>query len=221
MRQTKIPKIIHLIWFGGNRPDKFDFLVDEIKRINFDYEIIEWSENNINFELLRKDAIDMCDNMGAKSDILRFEVLYKFGGIYMDYDFLQIKKFDDLLDNEFFAGSCKGTEDEVWNSIMGSTPKNIICETYLNKLKLESRIGIKDINGVMNLTGPFYLKKIIEENNLEDKFKYYGGSYFYPFPAVDRGLVNGLSESQLEYAKTFIDDKTYCIHLHTTTWQVW
>jgi len=219
--EHKIPKIIHLIWFGGERPGKFEHLVNEIKRINFDYKIIEWNENNIDFELKRKDAIDMCNNMGAKSDILRFEVLYKYGGIYMDYDFLQIKKFDDLLDNEFFAGACEVTDNEVWNSIIGSTTGNIICECFLNSLKIETPIEPKDINGVMSKTGPYFFKKIIDENNLKNKFQYYGGKYFYPFPAVERGIVNGLSESQLNYAKTFADDKTYCIHLHTTTWQVW
>ena len=76
-----------------------------IKRINNDYEIIEWSDNNINFELKNKFLYENTTNLGGKSDILRFEVLSKFGGIYMDYDFLQIKKFDDLLDYDFFAGT--------------------------------------------------------------------------------------------------------------------
>ena len=102
---SNIPKIIHLIWLGGKLPEKFIHLKNEIKKINFDYQIIEWSDNNIDFELINKKLFDESTNVGAKSDILRFEILYKFGGIYMDYDFLQIKKFDDLLNNDFFAGT--------------------------------------------------------------------------------------------------------------------
>jgi len=219
--QNKIPKIIHLIWLGGERPGKFNVLVDEIKRINFDYQIIEWNDNNIDFKLLRQDAFDMCENLGAKSDVLRFEVLYKYGGIYMDYDFLQIKKFDDLLCEDFFAGGCELHDDEIWNSVVGASPKNIICEKFLEGLNIESTIKYNDINGVMFKTGPYFLKKIITENDLRDKMTYYGGKYFFPFPAVQRADVNALTESQLEYAKSFINDTTYCIHLHTTTWQIW
>ena len=46
-----IPKAIHLIWLGGKRPDKFDITLNEIKRINNDYEIKEWNDDNIDFEL--------------------------------------------------------------------------------------------------------------------------------------------------------------------------
>jgi inositol phosphorylceramide mannosyltransferase catalytic subunit len=218
---TRIPKIIHLIWLGGEKPSKFDVLVEQIKKINFDYELIEWNDNNINFDLLRQDAFDMCENNGAKSDILRFEVLYKYGGIYMDYDFLQIKKFDDLLHENFFAGGCEKNDDEIWNSIVGATPENIICKKFLDDLNIESIIKYNDINGVMSKTGPYFLKKVITENNLRDEMTYYGGKYFFPFPAVQRAEVNALTQAQLEFAKSFIDESTYCIHLHTTSWQLW
>ena len=114
-----IPKIIHLIWLGGSLPDKFISLRNKIIEINGDYEVIEWNDNNINFPLMNSKLFESCTNLGAKSDILRFEVLYKFGGIYLDYDFLQVKKFDELLDLDFFAGTASTEPDEVWNSIIG------------------------------------------------------------------------------------------------------
>ena len=88
-----IPKIIHLIWLGGKKPEKFNITLQKIKQINNDYEIKEWNDDNIDFELIQKDFFNKTENLGSKSDILRFELLNKYGGIYMDYDFIQIKKF--------------------------------------------------------------------------------------------------------------------------------
>jgi len=34
-----IPKKIHLIWVGGERPIIFDYFVNEIKKISYDYEV--------------------------------------------------------------------------------------------------------------------------------------------------------------------------------------
>lgn len=215
-----IPKLIHLIWLGGEKPKKFDFLIDTIKKINSDYKIIEWNDYNINFELINQDLFNKTENYGAKSDILRFEILYKFGGIYLDYDFLQIKNFDDLLDNDFFAGTNNSQPQEVWNSILGSTKENEICLCFLESLQnIKVPIKKNEINRVMYETGPFKLQKIIKNNNFNCKYKILIGDYFYPFPATERFKIKNLSADDIEYVKNFSKENTYCIHLHTTTWQ--
>lgn len=214
-----IPKIIHLVWFGGDRPKKFDYLVNEIQRINHDYKIHEWNDNNINFNLINSKLFSECQNLGAKSDIFRFEVLNEYGGIYMDYDFIQIKNFDDLLDYEFFLGTSNCCPDEDWNSIIGSTKNNEICKKFLNGLSNTKPIGRFEVDRVMRETGPYYLNKILKENNFEGKYKKLIGEYFFPFPATERHRIRELKQTDIDYCKTFINENTYCIHLHTTTWQ--
>jgi mannosyltransferase OCH1-like enzyme len=214
-----IPKIIHLVWFGGERPKIFDKLVQKIKEINYDYNVIEWNNNNINFDLINERLFNSCKNLGAKSDIFRFEVLYKFGGIYMDYDFLQIKKFDDLLDCDFFAGSPEHLPNETWNSIVGSAKDNQICKNFLDGLIGKSPINKGEIDKVMWETGPYYLHKIVTETNFNCNYKKLTGKYFYPFPATERLRIRNLSDQDLQYCESFINDDTYCIHLHMTSWQ--
>lgn len=214
-----IPKKIHLIWLGGNRPSKFDFLLQEIKRINFDYEVFEWNESNIDFELINKELFEKSESFGAKSDILRFEVLFNHGGIYMDYDFLQIKKFDDLLNCDFFVGSPSGMVNEVWNSIIGSSSQNRICKDFLNELIGLRPYNKNEISRIMEETGSYHLTRLLEKDYSDLIIKKIHGTQFYPFPGSKRELIKNLSLNDLEYAKSFKDDKTYCIHLHTTTWQ--
>jgi mannosyltransferase OCH1-like enzyme len=214
----KIPKIIHLIWLGGDLPEKFNPLKNKIKEINHDYEIIEWRDNNINFDLKNKKLFDSCENLGAKSDILRFEVLYKFGGIYLDYDFLSVKKFDELLNFDFFAGTGESQPEEIWNSIVGCSKKNQIALNFLNGLSLVSEpIKKWEIDRVMNETGPYYLTKIIKNSNLP--YQIFVGDYFFPFPGSKRNQIKNLSDSDYELVKSFITKNTYCVHLHTCSWQ--
>jgi mannosyltransferase OCH1-like enzyme len=216
-----IPKIIHLIWFGNKRPEKFDFTLNEIKRINNDYEIKEWNDNNIDFELVQKDFFNKTENLGSKSDILRFELLNKYGGIYMDYDFIQIKKFDELLDYDFFIGS--GNENETWNSIVGSIPNHKICKDFLHGLSSTTPV-IKNDNGdevgmVMSKTGPYYIHKIYSDNNSLSNIKHLSKNYFFPFPGGERDLVKNFDQQSINYIKSFATQETICIHFHTCTWQ--
>jgi len=214
-----IPKKIHLIWVGGTRPPKFDYLINEIKRINHDYDVIEWTDNNIDFELINQNLFDQTENFGAKSDILRFELLYRYGGIYMDYDFLQIKPFDDLLDYDFFAGTNKDVPNEVWNSIVGSVKDNELCKKFVEGLKDTKPIKKHEIDRVMNETGPYYLMDLYRSKKWDFKHKIFIGDYFFPFPATQRHRIRQLSKQDINYIKTFITNNTYTIHLHTTTWQ--
>jgi mannosyltransferase OCH1-like enzyme len=217
--ENKIPKKIHLIWLGGERPKKFDFLLEKIKLINNSYEIIEWDDNNINFKLINDKLFYDTENLGSKSDILRFELLYRYGGIYMDYDFFQIKSFDELLGYDFFAGTDKNNPDEVWNSIIGSTPNNLICEKFLRGLSNNSPIGKYEINRVMDETGPYYLTNLINNNKWNYNIKILKDDYFYPFPGSQRQSIKNLNENDIKYIESFKTENTFCIHLFTTTWQ--
>lgn len=217
--ENKIPKKIHLIWLGNERPKKFDFLLEKIKKINIGYEVIEWNDNNIDFELINKRLFNETENLGSKSDILRFELLYKYGGIYMDYDFLQVKPFDELLDCDFFAGADENNPNEVWNSIVGSTPNNLICENFLKGLLNNTPIRKYEISRVMNETGPYYLTNLIHNNKWDYDIKLLIGDYFYSFPGSKRHSIRNLNETEINFIESFITNNTFCIHLFTTTWQ--
>lgn len=214
-----IPKLIHLVWFGGPRPRFFDKTVDLIKSINYDYEIKEWDDNNIDFDLINRELFDKTENYGSKSDIFRFEVLNKYGGIYMDYDFLQLKKFDSVLDTDFFVSA--GMENEVWNSIVGSKSNNPICGAFLNGLKNNEPV-INDNNAIvntMNKTGPYYLEKIFNNTKHLCDYSYLSKNTFFPFPAVLRDSIKILDDETLNFIKSYSTKETIAIHFHTCTWQ--
>jgi mannosyltransferase OCH1-like enzyme len=214
-----IPKLIHLIWLGGSLPDKFKYTVSEIKKINHDYEIKEWNDNNIDFTLVNNDLFNKTQNLGSKSDILRFELLKKYGGIYMDYDFIAMKKFDELLQYDFFAGS--GDNETVWNSIVASIPEHKIVNSFLEGLKDVPPIGAgkHNISTVMELTGPNYLTRTVLRYKDLPGVKIFKKNYFFPFDASIREETKGLTETDIERIKTYTQPETFCIHFHTCEWQ--
>lgn len=100
-----IPKIIHQIWIGDKPPPtKF---MNTWKDKHPGYEYIYWNEHelvkrNFNVELI--DKINEMEEINGKADILRWEILYKYGGIFIDADSICIESFDNLLElNKSFA----------------------------------------------------------------------------------------------------------------------
>ncbi len=87
-----IPKIIHQIWIGPNKqPDIWinTWRIDYINKYK-NYEYMLWNNENIKnilnkypkFEEMINTEIEYC----GKADMLRYLILYEYGGIYIDAD---------------------------------------------------------------------------------------------------------------------------------------
>lgn len=217
-KTERIPKIIHQIWLGSELPDISKELVKIIQKINPNWEYKLWCEKEIqDLELINIELYNNIKNYGAKSDIARYEILQRFGGIYLDTDFECVKPFDNLCNLSFFAGNGHVDTPEIFNSIIGSEPNGKIINSFVEEL-LKIKNFNDDINGVMNTTGPYYITKQFF-NNIDDNSVIFPTKFFFPFPATDRFKVRNYSETAKKYVKTFINENTYCIHLWQTTWQ--
>ena len=88
-----IPKKIHYFWIGGNpKPESVLYCIDSWKKYCPDYEIIEWNESNYDFtknEYMRQ-AYE-AKKWAFVTDYARLDVIYKYGGIYLDTDVELIK----------------------------------------------------------------------------------------------------------------------------------
>lgn len=101
-----IPKVIHYFWFGGKQlPDRHKSWMESWHKFCPDYEIIEWNEknydvtkNNYMYQALKKEK------WGFVPDYARLDVIYNYGGIYLDTDVEIIGNIDDLLYQKGFAG---------------------------------------------------------------------------------------------------------------------
>ena len=101
-----IPKKIHYCWFGGNPiPDKYKKWMESWEKYCPDYEIIQWNENNYDVTK-NKYMFDAyrAHKWGFVPDYARLDIIYNYGGIYLDTDVELIDNLDDLLYQNGFAG---------------------------------------------------------------------------------------------------------------------
>lgn len=101
-----IPKKIHYAWFGGKPiPDGLQLCIDSWKRYCPDYEIIRWDESN--YDVHKNQFVHQAyanRKYAFVPDFARFEILYEYGGIYLDTDVLLKRNLDELLYQEAFCG---------------------------------------------------------------------------------------------------------------------
>lgn len=167
-----IPKIIHYCWFGkGLMPKSQKDCIKSWKKVMPDYKIMRWDETNFNVE--KYSAAKYAHKVkkyALVSDICRYNVLYEYGGIYLDTDVKVFKPFDDYLDVDFFSAielynefytenstellegnanpKIPGAEIphlEILTSTMGCTPRNEmigqLCDFY-NNIKADEEYAI-------------------------------------------------------------------------------
>ena len=97
--QNPIPKIIHQLWIGPKpRPSKF---MATWKTKHPDYEYIMWNEEEIRNRGLHLECVSKINNIeeiNGKADIIRWEILYHYGGLFLDADSICIEPLNYLMD---------------------------------------------------------------------------------------------------------------------------
>jgi len=100
-----IPKIIHQLWIGPKPPPSNH--MDTWKQMNPDFEYIRWDERLIQSKITLecKHRIAEMKEINGQADIIRWEILYEYGGVFLDADSICVDKIDDVLMNcKCFAG---------------------------------------------------------------------------------------------------------------------
>jgi len=97
-REYLIPPKIHYFWFGSKEiPDKYKRYMESWEKLCPDYEIILWNESN--YDVTKHPYMKWAyDNKkwAFVPDYARLDVIYNYGGIYLDTDVELIKSLDEL-----------------------------------------------------------------------------------------------------------------------------
>ena len=163
---TTIPKKIHYFWFGkGKIPELHQRCIDSWYRICPDYEIIRWDESN--YDITKNQYMEeayQSKKWGFVPDYARLDIIYEYGGIYLDTDVEVIRPFDELLYLDGFAGF------ESKNLValglgFGAKPKNQCLKKLLDDYKNQSFFNL---DNSLNLTpSPILQTKVLKKMGLE------------------------------------------------------
>ncbi len=208
-----IPKKIHYTWFSGEPiPEKLQKCVDSWKYFCPDYEIICWNADNYDiskYEYTRQAYT--YKKWGFIADVARLDILYEYGGIYLDIDVELIRNLDELLYEPAFCAT------EKWGIPNAGGCSGAQAGNPVIKAMLDFR---KNIPFVRN----------------DDTFNQLSSGYFESFPLIERGLeMNGHTQTVADsmmtvYASEFfhpfdytsgetkITKNTFSIHHFSGAW---
>lgn len=172
-----IPKIIHQMWLDKNvsnnssAPEKYDKFISSFNTHNPEFMMIFWNMDRVKKifdeypEIIKyKNIWYGLPNHIQKCDMARYIILYLFGGLYIDLDFMCFKNLTPLLDRKILLVrepiEHSGNQTKILNGFMGSIPKylfwlewlDFICLSLEMNKTLESESTL--FTNVMNTTGP-------------------------------------------------------------------
>jgi mannosyltransferase OCH1-like enzyme len=217
-----IPKIIHQIWLGGKFPDKYQDLSNSWLDKNPNWKFKLWTDDDLEeFGLVNIKQFNDAPNLGMKSDIFRYEILYRYGGLYIDTDFQCLKSFDDLVYLELFTGTGHMDTPDMFNGLIACKPKHNIMKLLIDGIS-SIDTNIKDFNKILYTTGPKYFSKLFFEyikKNPNDKVVLFPTKFFYSLPATMRFAVRDNLDVRKRLVDEHLTDESYCVHLWYTSWQ--
>jgi mannosyltransferase OCH1-like enzyme len=140
-------------------------------RHNPDWELHSWTDDNLPEGLRREEVYDRSRTPWERADILRLEVVLRFGGVHVDADFECLRAIEPLIEDiEFFIGYRK--PGRVNGALFGAVPGHPILLEALEAIRpRDDRSYDKDA------TGPKFL-----DAQLADRpaITYFEPTIFYP-----------------------------------------
>ena len=212
-----IPKIIHQIWLGGEVPEKFLKLTESWKKMHPEWEYKLWTDEDVEtFPFINEKAFFAATNYGMKADILRYEILRAYGGLYVDIDFECLKPMDIFHHaHHFYCGM--DPQGIIGNSLIGCTPFHPIIESCIISISKLKRFTLSD-DEIQMATGPFLLHFItanLMKRSVGDPVCY-PTKFFFPFQYKNCKGLNFL-DAKTQNRDLLLED-THAIHYWAESW---
>lgn len=204
-------KTIHYIWLGGKRkPRLVRRCIAGWRKQMPDWQIKEWNESNLPIDICPycREAYD-AGKYAFAADVLRFDVLYREGGLYFDTDVKLLRPLDALTEQ---YACFVGYEYDMVNPglvLYAREPHDAIIANMLAGYRTQHFM----VDGVANtkVVGA-YFSEVLEEYGFvyEDKQQTCGS--FTVLPATYFCPTDGYG-NPINYS-----DHTHSVHLFAATW---
>lgn len=207
-------KIIHYCWFGGKPlPKLAKKCIKSWQKFCPDYEIKEWNESNYNVNVCEYVAQAYAAKKYAfVSDYARFDILYRYGGVYLDVDVELIRPLDEIIEKGNFFGCETDTPNVTINTGLG-----MAAEKRLDFYKIMLEQYEKEF--FYNKDGSYNLKNVVvrttdklKEFGLEQKegIQKVGDIFIYP--------KEYFNPCDMQTGRIKCTPSTYSIHHYAASW---
>ena len=165
--QTSIPKIIHQTYKNHDLPEIYKKCQKEIKKLHPDFEYRFYTDEDIdkfiNTEFPKYyDKFNELPRMIMKIDMFRYFLMYKYGGLYADMDYLMFKPFDILNEKVVIPTNRDLNNNKITslgNCIFASVPNHPFWKSLIDTLFNIDRknLPFDGFDNVIKSTGPMFV----------------------------------------------------------------
>ncbi len=209
-----IPKIIHQIWVGGEIPSWFDAWRQSWVMMHPDWDYRLWTDESVReFPVTSTDIYNKTASAGPKSDILRYAVLEKYGGVYIDVDFECLQPLDTLHGmGSLYAGFLDCKPAIISGALLGAAPHHPVIQRCLDGIR--EPVVTRDPLALVKALGPHYFTRHCFElacTQCRDML-FLPLTYFYPFPRERRAMDWKVAKSR------YTRPESVAIHYWSVSW---
>ncbi len=211
----RVPRTIHQIWLGSPVPKALKSFAESWKKMHPDWQYILWTDKEVEeFGLVNKHFYDATDNYGAKSDIARWEIVYKMGGVYIDMDFECLQPLDMFNKVYDFYTAIQPLDTQfiqLGAALFGACPGHPLLKHCIETIKDDWwRKGAPQKTGPVHFTRSFFACAG-KSGRRDIAFAPY---YFYPLGCMQR-VVEDAVEYQL---RRWVEQGAIAIHWWSKSW---
>ena len=191
----RIPKTFHWIWFGTKPiPDQHQRWIQGWRDLHpgWDYRI--WNDSN-RPSLVNEAQFIAADNYSLKANIARYEIINRYGGVYLDTDFECLRCIEPLISDveAFIAAEEPNSVKDLGVGIFGATPGHPWTGELVARLPKAMATGWGN--------------------------QHQGGPIFARYVTVGRADVTVFPENLFQHLERDPYPETYAVHRAAFSWR--
>jgi mannosyltransferase OCH1-like enzyme len=158
-----IPRTIHHIWVGPDPlPKDHRPWIESWKRYHPKWEHRLWTEENLPDDPIRPEILERLRAPVERADILRLEILYRYGGVYVDGDLECLRPLDAVVDGEDFVGVCH-KPGRITNTMIASVSNHPLLERALQQVNPMDVYWTGQSERLKEVAGPLLLQRLVPD----------------------------------------------------------
>jgi inositol phosphorylceramide mannosyltransferase catalytic subunit len=173
-RRMGIPRTIHRVWLGGKpMPEEHERFGETFVRHHPDWEMRLWTDENLPELGITAAEREQARSQSELSNLVRYELLHRFGGVYVDTDVECQRSLTPLIRgiDAFAALEAPG---RVGTAVLGSVASHSAFARAARLARQTLGIGVNSTDA----NGPYFLSLILEQ---EPRVAIFGADLFYPY----------------------------------------
>jgi len=180
-----VPLIIYQSWHTNRVPKNMKLAIYKLLDMNPEFDYYLYSDEkcrefiSANYSEDVVNAFDTLKPGAFKSDLWRYCILYKTGGVYLDIKYysvlplMNLIKTNPIIYTKENDKSCNPEYFKVYNGFMVSPPNNIVFKICIDEIIKNCSFKLYK-HGPLHITGPCLLGRILHAHygkNYEDLLK--------------------------------------------------